>query len=100
MLYPQLQEIDFRQDVPKLEVPVYLVTGKYEARGRAVLAQEWFAMLEAPSKESLVFARSGHRSLFEEPAAVSYTHLDVYKRQGGLSARGGGSDAGTRLAGD
>ncbi len=68
VLYPQLQEIDFRQDVPKLEVPVYLVTGKYEARGRAVLAQEWFAMLEAPSKESLVFARSGHRSLFEEPA--------------------------------
>ena len=34
-LYSQLQEIDFREQVARLEVPVYLVQGRHEARGRA-----------------------------------------------------------------
>lgn len=70
-MYPQLQEIDFRQDVTSLEVPVCLVIGEHEARGRAVLAQEWFEMLSAPHKEMIVFEHSGHRPLFEEPAAFA-----------------------------
>jgi pimeloyl-ACP methyl ester carboxylesterase len=69
VLYPQIQDIDLREDVPSLEVPVYLVIGKHEARGRAVLAEAWFEMLEAPSKELTVFEHSGHRPTFEEPAA-------------------------------
>jgi proline iminopeptidase len=71
VLYPQLQEIDFRKDVPVLDVPVYMVIGRHEARGRAVLADEWFDMLEAPSKERIVFERSGHRPSFEEPAVFA-----------------------------
>ncbi len=67
VLYPQLQEIDFRRDVPQLEVPVYLVQGRHEARGRAVLATAWFDQLQAPSKQLIVFEASGHRPLFEEP---------------------------------
>jgi pimeloyl-ACP methyl ester carboxylesterase len=71
VLYPQLQEIDFRADVPSLDVPVYMVIGRYEARGRAVLADEWFDLLEAPSKERVVFEHSGHRPSFEEPAVFA-----------------------------
>jgi pimeloyl-ACP methyl ester carboxylesterase len=71
VLYPQLQEVDFRIDVPSLEVPVYIVIGRHEARGRAVLADEWFDMLEAPSKERIVFQHSGHRPSFEEPAVFA-----------------------------
>ena len=67
MLYPQLQEIDFRVDAAQLDVPVYLVQGRYEARGRSELAEEWFEMLEAPNKEMIVFETSGHRPLFEQP---------------------------------
>lgn len=70
-LYPQLQEIDFRNDVAKLDVPFYMVTGIHEARGRSLLAREWFEMLDAPSKKSVIFERSGHRPLFEEPAEFS-----------------------------
>ena len=69
VLSPQLQAIDFRSDVPSLQVPVYIVIGKHEARGRAILANEWFEMLKAPSKEMITFEHSGHRPLFEEPAA-------------------------------
>lgn len=68
VLYPQLQEIDFRRDVTRLEVPIYIVAGAHEARGRAVLAKEWFTRLEAPSKAWFVFEHSGHRPSFEEPA--------------------------------
>ena len=69
VLYPQIQDIDFREDVTSLDVPVYIVLGKHEARGRAVLAYEWFEMLDAPSKELIIFEHSGHRPSFEEPAA-------------------------------
>ncbi len=66
-LYPQLQDIDFRDDAAELDVPVYLVQGKYEARGRAELAEEWFEMLQAPHKEIVVLDTSGHRPIFEQP---------------------------------
>lgn len=67
-LYPQLQDIDFRKDVPQLEVPYYMVLGEHEARGRAVLADEWFGMVHAPSKERFTFDGSGHRPNFDRPA--------------------------------
>ena len=71
VLYPQLQTIDFQQDVPRLEVPFYMVLGEHEARGRAVLAKEWFEMVDAPSKEKIILEHSGHRPNFDEPAAFA-----------------------------
>jgi pimeloyl-ACP methyl ester carboxylesterase len=67
VLYPQIQQIDFREDAIKLEVPVYLVQGRHEARGRAELADEWFTQLRAPSKQLIELDTSGHRPLFEQP---------------------------------
>lgn len=67
VLYPQLQEIDFRTDATRLEVPVYLVEGAFEAPGRARIAEEWFQLLDAPKKSMVVFDTSGHRPLFEQP---------------------------------
>jgi len=71
VLYPQLQELDLREDAVTLEVPVYMVVGKYEARGRDALADEWFERLQAPMKERIVFEHSGHRPPFEEPEAFA-----------------------------
>ena len=51
LLYPQLQAIDFRTDVPRLDVPVYLLDGVHELRGRRELAQEGSASLSAPHKQ-------------------------------------------------
>ncbi len=67
LMYPQLQQLDFRSDVPSLEVPVYLIEGRYEPRGRADLARQWFASLQAPTKQWIEFPTSGHRPLFEQP---------------------------------
>lgn len=68
VLYPQLQQIDFRRDATRLDVPVYLVQGRHEAPGRAVLANEWFEQLQAPAKKLIVLDTSGHRPPFEQPA--------------------------------
>jgi proline iminopeptidase len=71
VLYPQVQGIDFRSDVPELRVPLYVALGAHEARGRAVLAKDWFAGLTAPSKQLVTFEHSGHRPVFEEPAVFA-----------------------------
>jgi pimeloyl-ACP methyl ester carboxylesterase len=76
-LYPQLQRIDFRQDVPALDVPYYMVLGEHEARGRAVLANEWFNMLDAPAKQRFVFEGSGHRAHFDQPGRFAELMADV-----------------------
>jgi pimeloyl-ACP methyl ester carboxylesterase len=67
VLYPQLQNIDFRTQARQLNVPVYLVQGRHELPGRATLADEWFQLLTAPKKQLIVLDTAGHRSLFERP---------------------------------
>ena len=69
VLYPQLQHLDLRVSAASLDVPVYVVLGAHEARGRAEPARDWYEQLEAPSKELVIFEHSGHRPQFEEPAA-------------------------------
>ena len=66
VMYPQLQEIDFRQDVPRLEVPVYILDGEKELSGRRDLALAWYAQLEAPIKRLYTFENAGHSVAFEQ----------------------------------
>jgi len=68
VLYPQIQDIDFRTQATKLDVPVYLAQGRHEAPGRALPAREWFQLLDAPRKKLVEFDTSGHRPLWEQPA--------------------------------
>jgi len=67
VLYPQLQEIDFRQTATDLAIPMYFVQGAHEADGRAEPFAEWYAVLDAPTKDLVVLDTSGHRPLFEQP---------------------------------
>jgi pimeloyl-ACP methyl ester carboxylesterase len=66
-IYPQIQDIDFRDDATRLEVPMFFVQGAHEARGRAEPFAEWYSILEAPMKDYVVLGTSGHRPLFEQP---------------------------------
>ncbi|HEX5695325.1 MAG TPA: alpha/beta hydrolase [Acidimicrobiia bacterium] len=76
-LYPQAQDIDFRRDVPELEVPVYLIQGGHELSARATLAEEYASMLEAPSLDVVVFENSGHVPHFEEAGRFHRYLVDV-----------------------
>jgi len=77
VLYPQLADTDFRVQVPRLEVPVYLVEGRHEAAGRETLADEWFQGLSAPSKDYVYFDHSGHTPPYDEPGRFADLMEDV-----------------------
>ena len=84
MLYPQLQDIDFRRTATDLDVPVFFVQGANEADGRSEPFDEWYRMLDAPSKDLVVLDTSGHRPLFEQPEEfVAYMNDTVLERTAG-----------------
>src|SRR5690606_41232670 len=76
-LYPPLQAVDFRVDAARLEVPITVILGEHEARGRAVLAEEWFALLDAPDKRLVVFEGAGHRANFDFPERFAEVMREV-----------------------
>ena len=65
ILYPQLQEIDFRHDVPQLDVPLYVLDGAAELSARRDLALEWFDQVDAPIKRIFTFENAAHAPAFE-----------------------------------
>ena len=79
VLYPQLQEIDFRRDVTRLDVPVYMFRGTSELAARDDLALEWFNALQAPRKHVYRLDHAGHAVLTERPdrlrAVLTHTVL-------------------------
>lgn len=70
VMYPQLQRVDFRVDVPRLEVPVYVLDGKAELRGRREPMLEWFEALDAPIKRIYSFDDAAHSVAFEQFEAL------------------------------
>lgn len=77
ILYPQLQDIDFRRDVPRLEVPVYILDGQAELSARRDLTLEWFDQLQAPRKRLFSFENAAHSVAFEQFEAFHQRMLDT-----------------------
>jgi proline iminopeptidase len=82
VMYPQIQDVDFRRDVPRLEVPVYLVQGAHELPARLEPARAWFTALQAPRKEWVTFEQAGHVPQFEEFARFHVLVRDVVREHG------------------
>lgn len=66
VLYPQIQGIDFRRDVPRLAIPVYILDGQAELSARRDLALEWYDQLQAPQKRLFSFENAAHAVAFEQ----------------------------------
>jgi pimeloyl-ACP methyl ester carboxylesterase len=58
---------DLREIVTKLDVPVYLISGKYDYTVNHQLSKTYFVDLEAPVKGFYTFENSAHSPFFEEP---------------------------------
>jgi pimeloyl-ACP methyl ester carboxylesterase len=76
LMYPQIQGVDFRADVPELAVPVWVLDGEYELSGRRDLAHEWFTQLAAPDKEMVTYTDAGHSVVFEQADAFHRLMVD------------------------
>lgn len=56
--------------VRRLEVPLVLFLGRHDHNLSAAVAAEWFARVEAPTKQLVWFEHSAHELLVEEPGKV------------------------------
>lgn len=65
-VYPQLQEMDFRVDATRLDLPVYIVLGRHDLNNPPSIPEEYFSLLDAPKKELVFFENSGHGMIWEE----------------------------------
>ncbi len=77
VLYPQIQDVDFRRDVPTLEVPLYILDGQHELKARRDLALEWFEQVQAPIKRLYTFVAGGHSVAFENFEALHRVLVDT-----------------------
>jgi len=59
VIYPQLENLDFKTQAAKLEVPVYIFAGRDDVNAMSSLVEEYFNLLEAPRKE-LIWLQGGH----------------------------------------
>jgi pimeloyl-ACP methyl ester carboxylesterase len=57
--------------VPRVEVPIYFFTGRYDYSDPFVLTQEYFDKIIAPHKHLVWFDESAHFPFYEEPAAFA-----------------------------
>src|SRR5215212_7231440 len=58
-IYPQLKDLDFITQVPKLEVPVYIFAGRNDVNAMYTIVEEYYNVLEAPRKD-LIWLEGGH----------------------------------------
>lgn len=65
-VYPQLQDMDFRLDAARLDLPVYLILGRNDMNNPYQIPEEYFNLLDAPSKQLVFFEYSGHGMIWEE----------------------------------
>lgn len=66
-VYPQLEELDFGRTVPRVSVPVFFFTGRYDETCVQDITRRYFEALEAPHKEFVWFEHSGHNLPYHEP---------------------------------
>lgn len=66
LVYPQLQTVDLRESATELDLPVYMMLGRYDWNGTYWIAEEYFEMIEAPQKELFIFENSGHGMIWQE----------------------------------
>lgn len=63
---------DFGKQVPRLEVPIYVLQGKFDYQVSYCLAKEYTAAVEAPVKGFYTFEKSAHSPCFEEPEKMCH----------------------------
>ena len=66
VVYPQLQDMDFRLDATRFDLPVYLILGRHDMNNPYQIPEEYFNLLQAPSKQLFFFEDSGHGMIWEE----------------------------------
>lgn len=80
-LRSQILNLDLPVKVPRLEIPVYFFSGKYDLTVNNELSKGYLEKIEAPIKGFYTFTESAHSPMFEEPQRLKEILIkDVLKR--------------------
>lgn len=80
-VYPQIEQVDLQTQVPRLEVPIYFMLGRWDMNVVASLAERYFHALEAPFKKLVWFEHSGHLPHYEEPQTFTKVMVEQVLEQ-------------------
>jgi pimeloyl-ACP methyl ester carboxylesterase len=75
-IWGAIDALDFRSQIPRLEVPVFFFAGRHDWNTPYPLVEAWAEVLEAPSVELVWFEDSGHMIPFESPAEFQRALID------------------------
>lgn len=59
VMYPQLEDLNFKVQAPELHVPVYFFVGRHDVNAMASLVEEYYDSLAAPDKK-MILLEGGH----------------------------------------
>ena len=80
IMFPELfAQVALESQVPKLEIPYFLLMGKSDYNTPWYFAENYFNKLEAPFKKLYWFYESGHEPMAEEPEKFNQTIIDLFK---------------------
>jgi pimeloyl-ACP methyl ester carboxylesterase len=87
VVYPQLQDFDFREDAAKLDLPVYLISGRNDSNAPIWLTEDYYNRLQAPDKHLIYFEDSGHGMIWQEAdrffdVMVNTVLAETYRQNG------------------
>jgi pimeloyl-ACP methyl ester carboxylesterase len=66
-LRDEILKADIPAKVPRLEIPVYFISGRYDLTVNRDLSKEYLKKIESPVKGFYTFNESAHSPMFEEP---------------------------------
>jgi pimeloyl-ACP methyl ester carboxylesterase len=104
-LWPELMRVDMRQSVPRVEVPVWFLVGRYDFNAPSELTRAYYEGLETPKGKHIVwFEGAAHDVFFDEPDALVNALLrvrndDVSDTAHGTQLESTGDPAGTAPVG-
>ncbi len=75
--WKDIEPVDFLRDVQRLELPVYLFTGRHDYNTPFELVEEWARTLQAPHLEVVWFEESAHMACLEEPERFQDELIEV-----------------------
>jgi pimeloyl-ACP methyl ester carboxylesterase len=79
-LWAGLDGFDALEQIPRLDVPVYLFTGRHDWNTPFPLVEEWAAKLEAPHVELVWFEDAGHMVPIEAPESFQRALIEKLAR--------------------
>jgi len=76
LLWPKCFNVNLIRDIPKWEIPVYIMHGDNDHFTETSLAKTYFDSLEAPTKEWFLFENATHAVQFEYPEKYRSIYID------------------------